>query len=794
MLETLLSMLKNSIKKVRNNMQDLFTQSKDNCGFGVLVSVDNIPTHQNLKDSITALSRLIHRGAIAADGKSGDGSGLLFSMPDEFFKSKLEAVNVTLPDVYAVAMVFSSKDSEIETFKNICADNGLNVLYDRDVPVDTDALGAQALGMLPNIKQIFVSPNGQNEKDRFDALLYSTRREIEGVLKDEEEFYIASFSTSTILYKGLVMPTHIAQFYKDLQDEKFKVSYSLFHQRFSTNTLPKWKLAQPFRQVTHNGEINSIEANRFNTDIKMRTAKSDVFDDTQMDKLRDVIQPDMSDSASLDNFFEFLSINGMDFYKAARSVIPAPWHNAPYMDPELKAFYEYNSTRFEPWDGPAAVSMTDGKKIICMMDRNGLRPAKYILTKDNRLLLSSEYGVLDIPDDNIQKQGKLQSGEMMAIDLEQHKILSNDDIDEHLKTAAPYGQWLNENMTYLQEHTSKVEVSNKVGAKKDMQAKQRYFNYTLELIREVIKPMVSEGKETTAAMGDDAPLAAFSSEQRAFTDFFKQKFAQVTNPPIDPIRERMVMSINTGFGEIDNILADGPEHARRLKTVAPIMSAEKLQLLMEFGDSSNEKYHPSYKVGQFSTVFEHDIKSSMDILIKKIVASVDNDGVRTIILDDREVGETTKALPMLMVVGRLNQELKKAKLRHLVSIVAVTGEVFDPHSASCMISFGAATVFPYLLYYTIEDIVRAENPDADVQAILKRSRRAIGAGLYKIMSKMGISTVSSYRNSSLHDVLGDECLVSVARVTALFPYFLLLRLSFLLHFRDLCQVCESTGA
>ena len=506
-------------------MRDLFTSFKDNCGFGLLASIDNRPSHKNLEDAITSLSRMMHRGAIAADGKSGDGSGLLLSTPKSFFKQEAQKSGIELPELYAVAMVFSNNESDFGVIKRVCENNDLSVIYTRDVPVDVEALGEQALASLPMMKQIFVSASSAVASERFDALVYLSRKEIESKLKNDDTFYIPSFSSSVVSYKGLVMPTHIKEFYKDLANEEFKISFCLFHQRFSTNTLPQWKLAQPFRMIAHNGEINSVTANRFNVAKNIRSVKSEVFSADEIDRLIDVIQDGMSDSASLDNFFEFLQINGMDFFKSARSMIPAPWHNAPHMNPELKAFYEYASTCFEAWDGPAAVSMTDGRYIGCVIDRNGLRPAKYIITTDNRILISSEYGVLNIPDADIVERGRLQSGEMMGIDLKYGKVLKSNDIDDYIKAKQPYCNWLNDKMTYLQEYTSDVVVTNMAGTKTEMESKQRFFNYTLEVIREVIKPMIHEGKETTGAMGDDTPISAFSKEQRNFTDFFKQKFA-----------------------------------------------------------------------------------------------------------------------------------------------------------------------------------------------------------------------------------------------------------------------------
>ena len=737
-------------------MQDLFTSFKDNCGFGLLASIDNRPSHKNLEDAITSLSRMMHRGAIAADGKTGDGSGLLLSLPKSFFAKEAQKEGVELPNTYAVAMVFSNNESDFETIKAVCENNDLEVVYRRTVPVDTNALGEQALASLPMIKQLFVTPKSAVASNRFEALIYLSRKEIEAKLKEDSDFYIPSFSSSVISYKGLVMPTHIKEFYIDLENPDFEISFCLFHQRFSTNTLPKWRLAQPFRMIAHNGEINSVTANRFNVMAKMATVKSEVFTDDEMGRLFDVLQNDMSDSASLDNFMEFLRVNGVDFFKAARSLVPAPWHNAPHMDSDLRAFYEYASTSFEPWDGPAAVSMTDGRYIGCVLDRNGLRPSKYIRTKDNRLLISSEYGVLNLPEEEIAQRGRLQSGQMMGIDLKYGKVLTDEDINNYLKVANPYDKWLCENMSYLQEYVPSVKVPKSSIEYGKMEARQRYFNYTSEVLREIIRPMMAEGKETTGSMGDDTPITAFSTQQRNFTDFFKQKFAQVTNPPIDPIREKTVMSLNTGFGEVRNILSEGAEHAKRLKTVLPFMSAEKFCILNEFGTQGNDKYDPAYKIGNYDTIYNSDIKSALNSLIEQIIIDVRDNGVRTIILDDRKLDENNNVIPMLMVVGSLSQRLLEQKLRHLTSVVVVTGEVFDPHSGACMLAYGAAAIFPYLLYYTVTQSEQESGvtDEATQKATLKAFRRAMGAGLMKIMSKMGIATLSSYRNSSLFDVVG----------------------------------------
>jgi len=735
-------------------MRDLFTSFKDNCGFGLLASIDNTPSHRNLEDAVTALSRMMHRGAVAADGKTGDGSGLLLSLPKTFFTKEAKKENITLPDMYAVAMVFSKNEQDFKIIQEVCENNDLKCIYTREVPVNKDALGEQALASLPMIRQVFVAPNSIMGAKRFDALVYLSRKEIEAKISEDRDFYIPSFSTSVVSYKGLVMPTHIKAFYQDLANEAFEISFCLFHQRFSTNTLPEWRLAQPFRTIAHNGEINSVTANRFNVAAKTAALKSSVFSDEEMQRLIPIIQSEMSDSASLDNFFEFLRINGVDFFKAARSILPAPWQNAPHMDAKLRAFYEYASTCFEPWDGPAAVSMTDGRYIGCVLDRNGLRPSKYIITKDNRLLISSEYGVLETPEEEILERGRLQSGEMMGVDLKYGTVLKNEDINGYLKEMDPYDTWLNEHMVYLQEHMDDPFSNVEIPHKETLEAKQRFFNITLEVIEQVFEPMVKEGKEATASMGDDTPLAAFSTKQRNFTDFFKQKFAQVTNPPIDPIREKVVMSLNTGFGEIRNILTDDAEHAKRLKTVSPILSLEKLELLKEFGDEKDPKYDAGYKVKSYDTTFESNLKSSLFELVESIVSDVKESGIRIVILDDRALSASKKVMPMLMVIGRLNQALLDANVRHLVSIVAATGEVYDSHMAACMIGFGVTAIYPYMLYKSVAMIEHRKDENVDLAPVLKKVRNSINSGLLKIMSKMGIATISSYRNSKLFDVIG----------------------------------------
>ncbi|MEA3512179.1 MAG: glutamate synthase large subunit [Campylobacterota bacterium] len=734
---------------------DKLTSFKDNCGFGLLAHLKNKQTHQNLEDAITALERMMHRGAVAADGKSGDGSGLLLSIPDEFMRKIANQNGVDLPKQYAVAMVFAKDDIQLERFKYYCDKNDLKVLLTREVPVNTDALGKQALAILPNIVQVFVVPNTLVSSKRFEAMLYLARKEVEHELENEEDFYIPTFSSKVIAYKGLVMPTTIKQFYLDLNDQDFKISFALFHQRFSTNTLPKWRLAQPFRGIAHNGEINSIEANRFNVSVKSEAIKSEIFTDEELQRIFPLLQAGGSDSASLDNMFEFLMVNGMDFFKAARCLVPAPWQNAPYMDSELRAFYEYCAIRFEAWDGPAAVSLTDGRHIGCLIDRNGLRPSKYFQTKDDRFFITSEYGTVLFDEEDIVDRGRLQSGQMIALDIKNGTILKNDDINNYLKSTQNYEKWLTSNMQYLQEYIEDSFLDLDDYKFEDLTSRQKYANITYEVIDQMIIPMADEAKEPTGSMGDDTPLSCFSNTSRNFTDFFRQKFAQVTNPPIDPYREKIVMSLNTGLGHAYNILEESEHNSKRLKAASPILMKEKFEVLLSFGDDKSSRYDEDFKNRSFSTTFKKDLKQSLKDLYLDVKDAVINENISIVILDDRAISKDDKIIPAALAVGYINHQLVKDGCAGTVSIVVATSEVYDPHSAAVLFAFGATVVYPYMMYASIISYYERKNLSSHaLQQKLKNSSKAIGAGLLKIMSKMGIATMASYRNSSLFDVIG----------------------------------------
>ncbi|MBB5021711.1 glutamate synthase large subunit [Desulfurispira natronophila] len=738
-------------------VSNLAEEFKDSCGFGIIANVHNTPSHTLLCDAVTALSRMMHRGAIAADGKTGDGSGILCGMPREFMRHEALKLGISLPEQFAIAVMFlTDVEKQKKAFEECCTDNDLKVLGYRAVPMDTQALGEHALAMLPTVVQAFVVPDSIIATRRFEALLYIARRQYESQFVGDEHFHVASLSPHVVSYKGLVMPLYLQTLYPDLSDVNFQVSFALFHQRFSTNTLPRWKLAQPFRTVCHNGEINSLRANHFNSLYKFNCAKSRVFNEKEFRQLLPVLQEGVSDSANLDNMFEFLLANGVDFFKAIRCLVPPPRHNVANMPAKLRSFYEYTSGAYEPWDGPAAIGLTNGRYIGCVLDRNGLRPAKYVLTRDHRLIITSEFGVLDVPPENIRERGRLQSGQMIAADLSNGQIFYSEDIDQYLMHSQPYSKWLTDNTYYLQEFIERQFEDCSDYQHEQITSLQRYHNVTHEVVERVVKPMVASGQEPTGSMGDDCPIAAFSEKQRNFTDFFRQKFAQVTNPAIDPIREKVVMSTTTGFGEIRNPLMETPDRAKRLKTISPILSRDIFDALLSFGNPDRPRYEPTYKHATFSTAYaDTTLRQAMDRLSQQVIEAVRNGGARVIILDDRGLDAHHRLIPMAMAVGYVNQQLLKHQLRHLTTTVVCTGEVMDSHSAAVMLAFGAMAIYPYLLYATALQILQkqTEHP-RDIRIGLKHVYDAVTKGILKVMSKMGISAVSSYRNSALFDSIG----------------------------------------
>ena len=555
---------------------------RDNCGFGLIAHCDGEVSHDLLMTSIEALTRMTHRGGIAADGKTGDGCGLLFQMPEAFMRhAASEACGVELGDLFAVGMVFLSTDPSVEAeavsaIEAVLNSRRLAVIGWRNVPVDPSNLGPIARGNMPVFKQVFVEPQGQN-KEQFDNELFMASRLIERRMASNSDNYLCSLSRRVVSYKGLMMPVDLHHFYPDLNDPLMATAICVFHQRFSTNTLPRWPLAQPFRLLAHNGEINTIAGNR-----NWANARGHLFTSARLpeiDQILPLVNSTGSDSSSLDNMLEVMVAGGMDLFRAIRMLVPPAWQNVDDMDADLRAFYEYNSMHMEPWDGPAGIVLTDGRYACCLLDRNGLRPARWVKTKNGYLTLASEIGTWDYKPEDVIAKGRVGPGEILAIDTETGEMLAADDIDHQLKGRQPYKQWLREQTIRFEADMKDPFSDLKQLSEKGLAPYLKLFNFTSEERHQVIKPLAETGQEAVGSMGDDTPMAVLSTEQRHVADYFRQQFAQVTNPPIDPLRESIVMSLETCLGMELNPFEETADHAERVILHSPILSAPKMDRL-----------------------------------------------------------------------------------------------------------------------------------------------------------------------------------------------------------------------
>ena len=526
---------------------------KDSCGFGLIAQIDDKPSHWLVKTSIESLARLTHRGAVAADGKTGDGCGLLLKTPDSFFREIAGELGVSVKDLFAVGMVFLNPEAEkARIAKEILSEEvqkeGLDVVIWRTVPINVEACGEQALATLPIIEQIFVNAKDGMDNKTFDRHLYIARRRAEKRIGLEDDaFYVASLASNVVSYKGLVMPENLPVFYTDLSDSRMESSQCVFHQRFATNTFAQWRLAQPFRFIAHNGEINTIQGNR-----NWALARSYTFETPlipNMDDVRPLVSMDGSDSNSMDNMVDALIAGGMDIFRVMRLLIPPAWQNVHTMDSDLRAFYEYSSMHMEPWDGPAGIVLTDGRHVACCLDRNGLRPARYVITKDRHITLASEIGVYNYKPEDVVRKGRLKPGEMLAVDTQEGIVIEPSDIDERLKNRQPYKKWLAEHTKRLSTSRTHDPLTLNAFNKEQVRIYEKQFQVTFEERDQVIKVLAEAGQEAVGSMGDDVPMPVLSKKIRSPYDYFRQQFAQVTNPPIDPLREQVVMSLMTSFAQ-----------------------------------------------------------------------------------------------------------------------------------------------------------------------------------------------------------------------------------------------------
>ncbi|MCC5796025.1 MAG: glutamate synthase large subunit [Methylophaga sp.] len=729
---------------------------RDNCGFGLIAQMDGKPSHWLVKTAIEALGNLTHRGAIGADGKTGDGCGLLLKKPDSFFQAVAAELGFTLAERYAVGMVFLSQDSAKaadaqQAVVSAVKQQGLEVLGWRDVPVDAEsACGHEALRSLPVMRQLFINAANNMDDAAFERALYIARRKAEKAITDDADFYIPSLSAQVVSYKGLVMPSYLPVFYKDLNDERLETAICVFHQRFSTNTWPQWRLAQPFRYLAHNGEINTVQGNR--NWALARGAKFATSLIENMDDIRPLVGTTGSDSSSMDNMLEALLAGGVNLFRAMRLLIPPAWQNDPTMDADLKAFYDYNSMHMEPWDGPAGVVLTDGRYAACTLDRNGLRPARYVITRDRHITLASEVGVYDYEAADVVAKGRLKPGQMLAVDTLTGQLMMPEDVDTLLKNAHPYREWLSDSRERLLTNDDDGRHGPSIIGE-ELNFYEKMFGVSFEERDMVVRVLGEDGQEAVGSMGDDAPFAIMSQQNRALYDYFRQQFAQVTNPPIDPLRENIVMSLETCIGEERNLFIETHEHAQRKVIESPVLSGSLFRKIMSMGEESSE--FRSFRI-QLSYQSSHSLEQAIYSICDQAEQAVRN-GAVVIVLSDRLNINARDRLPIhaLLATGAIHQHLITVGLRCDANIVVETATARDSHHFAVLLGYGATAIYPYLAYAILADQIRTgEIKNIEHRELCRSFRNGINKGLMKIISKMGISTIASYRGAQLFEIVG----------------------------------------
>ncbi|GAA5192166.1 glutamate synthase large subunit [Ferrimonas gelatinilytica] len=726
---------------------------KENCGFGLIAHMEGESSHRVVRTAISALDRLQHRGAIGADGKTGDGCGLLMTKPDGFFQHIAEENGWRLANKYAVGMVMMGHDPvrqaavKAEMQKQLNEET-LTVLGWREVPVNMGILGPIAAADAPTFWQVFVNaPVGWRSKD-LERRLYMARRRTEKRLADDPDFYISSLSGRIIVYKGLMLPRDLPAFYPDLADLRMESSICLFHQRFSTNTQPRWQLAQPFRYLAHNGEINTIAGNRQWAEARQYKFRTPLIPDLQ--EAAPFVNQSGSDSSSLDNMLELLLAGGMDIKRAMRLLIPPAWQSNPDMDNDLKAFYDFNSMHMEPWDGPAGVVLTNGRHAACAVDRNGLRPSRYVITKDRILTLASEVGIWDYQPDEVVEKGRVGPGELLVLDTYTGKLLTSFEIDEDLKNRHPYGEWMKVSTTRLKPG---AELPLEAAGQAEMDADellryQKMFNISREELREIIWPLANGGAEAVGSMGDDTPMAVLSTKVRSLYDFFRQQFAQVTNPPIDPLREKHVMSLATCIGKEKNPFNETTGLAHRVMFDSPVLLYSDFHQLLALDDE-----HYSWARIDLSYEPSEGLQAAIERICRQARVEAQN-GATMVVLSDRPLSQEKLLIPAAMAVGAVQHTLVKHQLRCDTNIVVETGTARDPHHFAVLLGFGATAIYPYLAYECIHTLAPKRGEAHRIKELTLKYRDGIDKGLMKILSKMGIATIASYRCARLFEAVG----------------------------------------
>ena len=725
----------------------------DACGVGMLVDIHGRKSHSIVDSALTVLENMRHRGAEGADNKTGDGAGILVQIPHEFIL--LQGIPVPEKGHYGTGLVFLPKDQAAQkAFLQIIQEEveakGLTILCLRDVPVCSEILGKDALATEPAIKQLFIV--GEEDQQELELKLYGVRKRIEkriasSSLVEKKDFYVVSLSTRSLIYKGMLESMQLRKYFPDLTNEYFTSALALVHSRFSTNTFPTWSLAQPFRLLAHNGEINTIRGNRAWMAARESVLSSSRLSD--MEALDPIIQPDMSDSASLDNVLEFLLASGLSLPHAMAMLVPESFNEKNPISDDLKAFYEYHSILMEPWDGPAALLFSDGRYAGGMLDRNGLRPARYLVTKKGWVLVASEVGVLDIQPEEIQEKGRLQPGKILLIDTETGKICRDQELKQQLANAHPYRKWIQDNCIELDELKSGRKVTSRVD---DFDCKLRVFGYSREDIDRIMVPMCTGGAEPVGSMGNDTPLAVLSTRPHLLYDYFRQQFAQVTNPPIDPIREALVMSLVEYIGAVGNhILAPNESHCKMVRLQCPILTNTQLDILC------NIRYK-GFKTVKLPMLFdasqgEAGLREALDRLCKEAARAV-SEGANYLVLTDRNVDASMAIIPSVLAVSAVHHYLISVKKRVQTALVVETGEMREVMHAALLLGFGASAVNPYMAFAILEDLVAKQAVQLNYETAEKNYVKSLCKGLLKVLSKMGISTIRSYRGAKLFEAIG----------------------------------------
>jgi len=733
-------------------------RAKDSCGFGLIAHQHGEVSHELISTACKALARMTHRGAIAVDGKTGDGCGVLMRFPKSFFKKVAKEEGMRLGRVFGVGMVFMNADPEIaarsrKILKKHIKNETLSIAGWRRVPTNPSVCGQTALDSMPCIEQVYVNaPPGWGPHD-VERRLFVARRmaaaENMNLDQPDKMFYVAAFSNLTAVYKGLVMPENLPEFYPDLKDPRLKSSICLFHQRFSTNTLPDWRYAQPFRFLAHNGEINTIEGNRSWSEARTPKFQTPLLPDLQ--KIRPLVNQQGSDSSSLDNMLELFLAGGMDVFRAMRILIPPAWQAEPDMSAKLRSFYEFNSMHVEPWDGPAGIVMTNGRVATCNLDRNGLRPARYVITKNNWITLASEVGVWDYKEADVVEKGRVGPGEMFVVDTQLGNVWRSREIDDALKSRHPYGDWLAENIIRISSNDEQEETAAQVymkEASQDLPVFQKLFGISNEEREHVLRVMAENSEEATGSMGDDTPIAVLSRKSRPVYDYFRQQFAQVTNPPIDPLREQSAMSLETLFGREHNIFQETSTQAHRVVLPWPVLNVVKYRKLLEL----DQRW---YRNQTFSLNYDpqEGLQSALKRLSDEVSESVAS-GTVVIVLTDRDIDRNSLPMHAALATGAVHQRLIKDGLRCDCNIIIETGSARDSHHFAVLFGLGATAVYPYLAFQVINDLHSRGALKGDLLQHRKNYRRGARKGLLKILSKMGISCVTSYRGAQLFEATG----------------------------------------